>query len=113
MRLLGKKKLEKFKRKNTGNTILTKEINTLIADIENNNWINHNEIKNTRSDADCVHIDGFYFFDINSCKTLILIEFDDGEATVAWIGSHDDYERTFRNNRNTIRKWLKTNNWIE
>lgn len=38
---------------------------------------------------------------------MILIEFeDDGEATIEWCGSHDDYETTFKNNKNTIKKWL-------
>jgi hypothetical protein len=44
---------------------------------------------------------------------MILVEFEDDEATVVWVGNHDAYKRTFKNNKSTIRKWLKDNNWIE
>jgi mRNA interferase HigB len=113
MRLTGKKKLEKLKRKNIGNTKLVLEIERLIKDIEENNWNDVDELKESRPDADCVHSDGFYFFDINIHRTLILIEIDDGEATVAWVGTHDEYETTFKNNKDTIAKWLRTNDYIE
>ncbi|GAA5040878.1 hypothetical protein GCM10011506_42210 [Marivirga lumbricoides] len=113
MRLTGKKKLEKLKRKNIGNTKLVQEIERLIEDIEKNNWKDVDELKKSRPDADCVHNDGFYFFDINIHRALILIEVDDGEATVAWVGTHDEYETTFKNNKDTIAKWLRTNDYIE
>lgn len=46
--------------------------------------------------------------------TLILIELDDeGEATVVWADSHDEYERTFKNNKATIEKWLRNKGYIE
>jgi mRNA-degrading endonuclease HigB of HigAB toxin-antitoxin module len=113
MRLTGKKKLEKLKRKNIGNTALVQQIERLIKDIEGNNWKDIEELKKTRPDADCVHKDGFYFFDINIHRTLILIEISEGEATVAWVGTHDEYETTFKNNKDTIAKWLRTNDYIE
>ena len=43
---------------------------------------------------------------------MILIEFNDSEASVAWVGSHQEYDRTFKNNKRTIRNWLKSNDWI-
>jgi len=55
MRLIGKHKLEKLKRKNRGNISLTREIEKLIVDIEINEWESKAELKVTRSDADCVH----------------------------------------------------------
>lgn len=113
MRLTGKKKLEKLKRKNIGNIKLVQEIEKLINDIEKNNWKTIDELKETRPDADCVHSDGFYFFDIYIHRTLILLEIEDGEATVAWIGTHDEYETTFKNNKNTIAKWLRINDYIK
>lgn len=112
MRLANKKALEKLKRKNRGNTSLAKEIELLIEDIESNEWKDQTQLNETRSDADCVHSDGFYFFNISVHRTMIMIEFDDGEATVVWVGSHQKYEEVFKNNKNTIRKWLKSNNWI-
>lgn len=41
-----------------------------------------------------------------------LIKFEDEDATAVWIGSHKDYELTFKNNKNTIHKWLRNNGWI-
>jgi len=43
---------------------------------------------------------------------MILIEFSDKEATVVWAGTHQEYEAVFKNNRNTIKKWLRSNDWI-
>ncbi|SMG51785.1 HigB_toxin, RelE-like toxic component of a toxin-antitoxin system [Marivirga sericea] len=112
MRLVNKKALEKLKRKNKGNVPLTTAIDKLIKDIEDHTWKNQNELNQTRSDADCVHSDGFFFFDINIHRTMILIEFEDDEASVVWVGTHQEYETTFKNNKNTIKKWLTANDWI-
>jgi mRNA interferase HigB len=112
MRLIGKHKLEKLKRKNRGNISLTREIDQLIVDIEMNEWKSKAELKTTRSDADCVHSDGFYFFNLNVNRTMILLEFEEGEASVVWVGNHQEYENIFKNNKGTIKKWLKDNNWI-
>lgn len=114
MRLIGRKKLEKLRRKNKGNTKLIKEIDKLISDIENGSWTTEKELKKIRNDADCVHNDGFYFFDINIHRALILVEFDeDGEASIVWAGSHQEYEKIFKNTKTTIRKWLKSNEYID
>lgn len=91
---------------------MTKAIDQLIKDIDENNWKNQTELIKARKDADNVHSDGFFFFNINIHRTMILIEFDDIEATVVWAGTHQEYETTFKNNRNTIKKWLKSNDWI-
>ena len=112
MRLIGKRKLEKLRRKNKGNFHLNRAIDHLINDIEESTWANESELKSSRKDADCVHPDGFYFFDISIHRALILIEFPENEATVVWTGSHQDYEATFRNNKNTIKKWLRSNEYI-
>lgn len=112
MRLINKKVLEKLKRKNKGNNSLSKAIEKLIKDITENEWKDQNELNQIRPDADKVHSDGFYFFNINIHRTMILIEFQDGEATIVWVGSHQQYEAIFKNNKNTIRKWLKSNEWI-
>lgn len=112
MRLINKKALEKLKRKNKGNTLLSNAIIKLIADIEFNDWQQPIELHLTRIDADRVHSDGFYFFNINVHRTMILIEFDENEASVVWVGTHQEYESTFKNNKNTIKKWLYMNDWI-
>jgi len=112
MRIIGKKQLEKLKRKSKGNTPLVLEIDNLIKDIEGSNWKNQTELKAIRKDADCVHSDGFYFFNISIHRTLILIEFEEDGASVVWVGNHQEYEKTFKNNKSVIKKWLKSNNWI-
>jgi hypothetical protein len=113
MQLVGKKYLEKFRKKNAGNTLLAKALDKLVKDLEDNVITTETELLQLRPDADSVHPDGFYFLNIALCRTLILIEFDDsGEITIVWCGSHDDYELTFKNNKNTIRKWLKAREWI-
>lgn len=110
MEIVGKKILEKLKRKNKGNIA---SIESLMKILEENEFANQSDILKIRPDADCVHSDGFYFFDINIHRTLLLIEFEEnGEATIVWAGSHDEYEKTFRNNKNTIKKWLKEREWI-
>ena len=112
MELLRKHKLIKLKQKNRGNKKLTSAIDKLISAIESAEWTKKTEIRETRPDADCVHSDGFYFFDINIHRTMILIVFEDNEATVVWTGSHDEYDKTFKGNKSTIKKWLRKQNLI-
>ena len=107
MKLLRIQKLNKLKNKNRGNIKLIKAIDKLISEIESAKWKKPTDIKETRTDADCVHSDGFYFFDLNVHRTMILIVFEDNEATVIWTGSHDEYDKTFKGNKTTIEKWLR------
>ncbi|TKG94663.1 type II toxin-antitoxin system HigB family toxin [Puteibacter caeruleilacunae] len=113
MNITNKFILKKLIRKNRGNTKLMRAIDQLIKDIELNHWKTPHDLINIRPDADCVYGGEFYFFNINIHRTLILIEFDeDEEVSIVWAGSHDEYELTFKNNRNVIKKWLKDNSWI-
>lgn len=113
MRIINKHILGKLIRKNRGNSKLENAVQQLISDIEESDWKNPIDLTKNRQDADCVYGGEFYFFNINIHRTLILIEFEEnGEATIVWAGSHDDYEMTFKNNRNVIKKWLRNNNWI-
>lgn len=42
-----------------------------------------------------------------------MIELDEnGEATIVWVGTHQEYETTFKNNKNTIEKWLRNNGYL-
>ena len=107
MDLLRKHKLIKLKHKNRGNTRLIKAIDKLISDIEHAKWKTQTDIKESRPDADCVHNDGFYFFDLNVHRTMILVVFEDNEAIVIWAGTHDEYFKTFKGNKKTIEKWLR------
>ncbi len=113
MKLINRSLLEKLKKKQRGNQPLIQAIERLISDIEHNEWNSQLDLKKTRPDADCVHSDGFYFFNLNVHRTMILIEFDDDKrARVIWAGSHSDYEKVFKNNRNAIKKWLRNNELI-
>ncbi len=88
------------------------EIDKLISDLENFKP-GKKSISDIRSDANNVHSDGFYFFNINIHRTLIMVEFDDdGEAMIVWAGTHQEYETTFKNNKPTIKKWLRKNGYI-
>jgi mRNA-degrading endonuclease HigB of HigAB toxin-antitoxin module len=108
MEFISKKPLLKLKTKNKGNKKLCEAIDQLIADVESNNWNSKEEVKASRTDADQVHNDGFYFFNINVHRTLILIELgEDGTADVVWADDHDAYERIFKNDKAVIAKWLK------
>lgn len=112
MRIVGKKIILKVKKKNIGNRKLCTAIDKLISDLENFNAEKSSMI-DMRKDADCVQSDGFYFFDIHIHRTLILIELDDeGEATIVWAGSHQEYETVFKNNKLTIEKWLRKYEYI-
>ena len=113
MRLLNKKLLLKFKRKSRGNRRLDREIDSLIDAIEIGTWKNQLQLKRIRPDADCVHADGFYFFNISIHRAMILIEFEDNEASMVWVGTHEEYQRVFKNNKRTIQNWLRTNEWIK
>ncbi len=112
MKLYGIRILEKLKKKNRGNSQLKKVVDELIDSVEKGDWKSPLELAKDRADADCVHSEGFYFFNIKIHRTLLLIEFEEDRATVVWAGSHADYEIIFKNNRKMIEKWLKLNNWI-
>jgi hypothetical protein len=113
LRVTGKKILVKLKLKQKGNLRLLSEIDLLIQDLETNDFAAFQDLKKVRLDADKVHSDGFYFFNIHIHRTLILLEMDEtGEATIVWAGSHQEYEEVFKNNKVTISKWLKQNGWI-
>lgn len=113
MKVYGIRILLKHKKKNKGNKRLGIEIDKLISDLERYSPY-EKSFFDIRKDADLVHANGFYFFNIEVHRTLIFIELlSDGKAVILWAGSHDEYERTFRNNKSTIEKWLRNNNYFE
>ena len=75
MRLTGKGILLKLKHKNKGNLKLCKAIDQFIFVIEESWWRTKEDVLRDRPDADQVHSDGFYFFDIGIHRTLVLVEF--------------------------------------
>ncbi len=113
MELLRKDKLLKLKRKNQGNVKLSKAIDKLITDIDESEWKNKLEVIKSRPDADRVHSDNFFFFDINIHRTMILIVFDEQEAEILWVGNHTEYDNTFKGNKRTIETWLRNHGKIK
>lgn len=112
MRINGKELLTRIKLKSQGNKRLIQAINQLIIDLESDSLENPDSLQIIRKDADRVHRKGFYFFNLHIHRALILLEFAKLEATIVWIGTHDEYSMTFKNNVNTIEKWLRAKDWI-
>ncbi|PSL25294.1 type II toxin-antitoxin system HigB family toxin [Dyadobacter jiangsuensis] len=103
-----KKKLIELKRKNLGNKRLIQAVNQLIKDLEDGSITTIDELIKIRRDANRVHSRGFYFFDLHVHRALILIQLTTDKATIMWTGTHQEYAKTFKNNTNTIEKWLRT-----
>jgi mRNA interferase HigB len=113
MPLIGRSKLEKLKAKHKGNQKLVLAINQLIIFLEKGSWKSKEELKAERQDADCVHADGFYFFDLELHRVLVQINFKEiDDKTIVWVGSHQEYEKTFKNNKHTIRNWLISKEYL-
>lgn len=113
MKLLRKDKLLKIKRKNQGNLKLTKAIDKLIEDIESSELKDKIDLIESRPDADRVHSEDFFFFDINIHRTLALIVFNEQYAEILWVGNHDEYDSTFKGNKKTIETWLRNHGKIK
>lgn len=113
MEFIHKDKLLKLKRKNQGNIKLSQAIEKLIFEIENSEWKNKMDVIESRPDADRVHSDNFFFFNISVHRTMILILFDEQEAEILWVGNHADYDKIFKGNKKTIETWLRNQGKIK
>jgi hypothetical protein len=113
MELAGKKILSKLKDKNRGNTQLVNSLNQLQSDLENTNSASFEHLKKLRNDIEKVHNQGFYFVDIHIHRAMLFIKIKENEATIVWAGSHQEYVRLFKNNKDSIEKWLKKNNFLK
>jgi len=107
LEIIRKDKLLKLKKKKQGNVKLVKAIDKLINDIENSEWKDKSDLLKSRPDADRVHPDDFFFFDINVHRTMILILFKEQEAEIIWVGNHSEYDNIFKGNKHTIETWLR------
>ncbi len=115
MNTTGKEILVKYKKKNIGNSNLIKEIDYLLDEFTNKNWADINQLKLDLKDADRVHSDGFYVINVlKKDRLLVLIEFGNpGDVTFVWVGNHQEYEATFKNNKDTIETWLRNKGYVE
>lgn len=130
MKLLGKRKLAK---KNNGNVKLQKCIVSFENEITESVWTTQQELELSSVKFDSVHSDGFYIADINIHRAMVAITFVNlkeleelngekedikkqkkvlGEVDVLWVGTHDDYQRVFGDNKDTIKKWLRSQGYI-
>ena len=85
----------------------------MIEDIENSEWKDKLELTEIRPDANRVHSEDFFFLDINIHRTLALIVFHEQYAEILWVGNHDEYDSTFKGNKNTIETWLRNHGKIK
>ena len=85
----------------------------MIEDIETADWKDKFDIIKKRPDADRVHGDNFYFFDINIHRTMIMIMFHEQEAEILWVGNHDEYDTIFKGNKKTIETWIRNQGKIK
>jgi hypothetical protein len=114
MRVINKKIFFKLIQKNKGNVRLKKEIEMLLAELESSRIGSLEDLNTFRKDADKVHNDGFFFFNLHIHRTMVFIKIDDfEEAEVVWVGTHQAYEQVFRNSKEVIEKWLRSNGWIK
>ena len=140
MKLIGKRKLTKLAKKNTGNVKLQKCIKAFEKEVTQRIWTNQQELSSSTITFDSVHPDGFYIADIHVHRAMVAITFINlkeleeldneletlgveekiieeqkrelGEVGVLWVGTHDEYERVFGNNKAVIEKWLRSQGHI-
>ena len=113
MQLQGKAIVSRLKYKNRGNLKLFKAIDLLINDLENAELNTQDDFRMLRRDAEKVHNKGFYFLDITVHRVLILLLLEAKQVKIIWTGNHKEYERIFKNNKNSIEKWLKQNKLLQ
>lgn len=113
MDLINRKKLVKLKKKNKSNKKLLVAVDEFMKTIEGAKWKDVKEMKKERRDADHIHDNRFYFFDLYIHRVFCLMEITDNELDVLWVGTHDEYEKIFKNNKNTAKKWLRERQYIE
>jgi len=92
---------------------LLKAIDKLITDIESSEWKGKMELIKARPDADRVHSEDFFFFNINVHRVFLLIVFSEQKAEILWVGSHDEYDIIFKGNKKTIEIWLRNHGKIK
>lgn len=113
MQIEEKRILTRWQYKHRGNRRLTDAIDKLIRDLEALEPDTYENLLKDRKDMDQVHSDGFFFFNVENDRVLLMIQLQEQYVTIIWIGTHPDYERIFKNNKATIEKWLRSENHIQ
>ncbi len=63
-------------------------------------WQNNAELKATFLDADRIFGNVYAF-------NLTLVYYKAGEMDIVWVGNHDEYMSTLKNNKDTFKQFLK------
>ena len=103
MEIVGRKVIVKFTK---GDATLDGAFNDFLEQVTDANWQNDADVKITFPKADRA-VDSFYFFDIGSSRNFSLVNFKKGQFEIIWAGNQDDYIATFKNNKDTIKKFLR------
>jgi len=104
MEVIGRGTLDKHAK---NNTVLQKVIDEFVEKVEKAAWRNDADLKITFPDADRI-FKNVYVFDLTgSDRTLTLVYFTNGQVQIVWAGNHQEYERELKNDKDTIRKFLK------
>lgn len=77
MKLIGKRKLTKLARKNSGNVKLLKCIKSFEKEVIEGVWTSQQELGSSTVKFDSVHPEGFYIADINIHRAMVAITFVD------------------------------------
>lgn len=101
MEVIGRQTLDKHAR---NNPVLQKVLNEFV---EKASWKNGTDLKVTFPEADRIFKNVYVFNLTGSDRTLALVYFVGGQVQIAWAGNHQAYERELKNNKDTIRKFLK------
>lgn len=104
MEVIGRRTLDKHAK---NSPVLQKVINDFVEKVEKANWKNDADLKVTFPDADRI-FKNVYVFDLTgSDRTLTLVYLVNEQVQIVWAGNHQEYERELKNNKDTIRKFLK------
>jgi mRNA interferase HigB len=96
--------LLKFAKKNM---TLLGAVNEFVNAVQGATWNNDQDVKATFPNADRI-FNNVYVFNITGAdRSLALVFFKDGEVEIVWAGNHDEYDATLKNNKDTIRKFLR------
>jgi mRNA interferase HigB len=102
--IIGRRTLDKYAK---NNTVRQKVVNEFVKKVQRSTWKNDADVKADFPDADRI-FSNVYVFDLTgSDRTLTLVYFINGQVQIVWAGNHQEYERELKNNKDTIRKFLK------
>ena len=106
MELIDLKILNKHLSKNKGNLRLRRDVDKLKILLRDNNFNSYQELKKVRKDADNVHEEVAFFFNIHSHRILVQIDFEHYKAIILWVRNHNRYDRFFSGGKRAIKKLL-------